>query len=191
MKVSSNFDDKIVHLQQEIKSLKATQILGGDNSKVYKYYVVAYSPTLYKKGSFYIRKRDYDDPEYVPVPMSAYTVTSLIYPVYDDPFALVGIEKIEVWRSGRLLSWGDYTYNSQTLGGQKSQYGDSLLVEYQKQQNSWSGDKSPRLGTTIRLTVSAPSSLSDNPGTTVQYEYRVWLRSTAADGYTYREDIGA
>lgn len=183
----SNLNDKIVHLQQEIKSLKTTQILGGDNSRVYRHYVVAYSPELWKYGASYVRKSDYDNPEWLPVPGAKYIVTTMLYPLNDDPFALVGIEKIEVWRSGKLLSWGDYSYSGGYIG-QVSQYGDILLIECEKQSNGFRTNVGPRLGTTVLLSMCAPSDLSDNPGQTIRYEYRVWLKSTSMDTYGYIED---
>lgn len=187
MKVSSDLDSKIISLQQEIKSLKTSQILGGDNSRVYKYYLQVTSPVLYKKSGYYIRKSDYDDPDFVPVPGAGYVVTGLVYPLIDDPFALVQLEKIEVWRGGKLLTWSSYNMVN-GLGGQRSQYGESLIVRYTKSGNGWGSGTTPRLGTTIRLEMDSPSNLSDNPGNTIQYEYRLWIRSTSLSGYGFESD---
>ena len=187
MKASSDLDSKIICLQQEIKNLKAAQILGGDNSRVYRYCVEGVSPLLYKKDGQWVRKSDYDDPDYYPVPMSNYSITSLVYPAMNDPFALVNIERIEVRRGDKLLTWSDYEYY-QGNSGQHSQYGDYLSISLSKIGHGWGDDTSPRLGTAIRLTIFPKGNLSDNPSSPIQYSYKVWVRSTSLEGYLFLPD---
>lgn len=187
MKASSDSDSKIVHLQQEIKNLKASQMLGGDNSRPYRYYIEGDSPWLYKKSGQWIRESDYNDPDYYPIPGDAYIVTSLVYPTMDDPFALVNIEKIEVWRNGHLLTWSDYEYYSGVMG-QRSQYGDYIQVSLAKIGHGWGSSASPKLGTAVRLAVFPSGSLSDNPGSPIQYNYKVWIKSTSLEGYSFIAD---
>ena len=187
MKNYSDLNQKVRHLQNEINELKHSQVLGGDNTRVYQYSLTGYSPILRKKGDVYIRQSDYDDPDFYPVPGGGYWVTSLVYPKIDDPFALVEVERIEIRRSGRLLSWSNYRYDNY-LFGQKSQFGDSFIMEYMKSGSGWGSWSAPRLGTTVRLEVCAPSNLSDNPGDTIQYTYNIWLRSTSVSDYGFLDD---
>ena len=191
MKPSFDLEKKIVQLQQEVKSLKASQILGGDNSRVYNHYIVGYSPKLYYRSDvdMWLVKSDYDDPEFIPIPGSAYTVTSALYPLKDDPFALVGIDKIEVWRSGHLLEWSAYQATGYVGYGQKSQYGDSLIVRYTKNPNGWGAIATPTLGTQVRFEM-CPEYITDSPASPMQYEYRIWFKTSTIGEYGWFEDYG-
>lgn len=189
MKVYSNLDDKIVELQEEVKKLKTSQILGGDNSRVYKYFITGTSNGLYKKNGIWITKELYDDPEFVPIPMSNYGIVSAIQPITDDPFALVAIEKMEVRRGGKLLTWSDYDYYQGNMG-QRSQYGDYLFVSISKSGSGWGSGSVPKLGASIQLGAFPISSLSDNPSSPIYYDYKIWLRSTSIDGYKFNPQIG-
>lgn len=189
MKVSSDVNKKIVGLQQEIKNLKTSQILGGDNSRAYRHYYTGKSAPFYYRDGMWLRYSDYIDPDYIPVPGGVYSMTSVLYPLDDDPFALVGIEKLEVWRGGNLLTWGAYQKIGTSSFGQKSQYGDSLLVMYEKISNGYSSATEPKLGTRVTFQVS-PAFMTSSQSSPFQYEYRIWLKTTSLSDYGWIEDTG-
>lgn len=189
MKVSSDIDKKIIRLQQEIKNLKTSQIIGGDNSRIYNHYIIGHSPQLYYKDGMWVRKRDYDDPEFFPVPGGYYTVTSTLYSLEDDPFALVGVDKLEVWRNGHLLEWSAYKRVAIGQFGQQSQYGDVLIVRYTKTSDGYGSVDTPTLGTQVRFEMSA-DFITDSPASPIQYEYRIWLKTTSISDYGWIEDWG-
>lgn len=183
MNGKSEITEKIEQLRMEINTLKSSQILGGDNSRVYDYYIEGQSPDMYKKNGSWVSKEIYDDPEYVPVPGSVFTFYSVVYPQSDDPFALISFKKMEIWRSGRLITLGNYTKGSDNFFGQMSSDGDRFLISHQKSGRGWLNSSPSSMGTRLIIEACPMGSLSET--TPFHYTYKIWFRSTNPSGYGF------
>lgn len=184
MSGSSNFEEKIVQLRDEVQKIKASQALGGDNSAIHRYYIEGQSDAFYKKNNAWVTKEIYDDPEWIPIPGSTVSMQSSFYSLVDDPFALIGIEKLEIWRNGQLLTFGNYEKGSDSMFGQMNGLGDRFLVFYSKDNSGWQDTFAPSLGTELVIEASPLGSL--NMSSPFQYTYKLWLKSTSPSGYGFK-----
>lgn len=179
----NSLEDKVSQLKNEVAQIKSSQILGGDNSRVYRHYVEwSFSPVYANSNGYYYFSTSYG---------ASSSDRCEIVNEDDDPFALVSIEKIELRRRGKIISgWSNYAqFSNMNLSGfgQISSTGDMLSASIS--QNTALYLKSPPLGTKIifTLNVGRVGTLTDNPSTPFTYELRVWLKSTSPSLYIARE----
>lgn len=174
----SNLENKVVRLQEELDRIKTPQRLGGDNYKVYQYYIEGSTPSVNwtsEGGGIYYFLRD---------EVYTYNVwTSGIIPVSDIPSALLDIEKLEVWRDNTLLTgWSNYQLLSGMLA-QKASSGEKLSIVVQQLRGDWHNEQPPS-GYRVILDINL-SSLPAGIPTPFVYTYKVWLRSSSPVNYQF------
>ena len=116
--VSSDILDRVTKLSQEIKSLKASQFLGGDNYVPYTIVggesadireVYGVTKIWFNSGAI-----KYDDA----TGLLFSNVPSVIYLDSDMPFAIASPVSLRVWVNGNeITSWTDVSYGRKKGGG--------------------------------------------------------------------------
>lgn len=189
MKPSNDLSTKIANLEEEVNSLKASQVLSGSNSVVYHKYIEVESVWVRYGGG---PSGTFNNQYWFSEDGSSGSSTSslIISAMDDDPFEILGIEKMEVWRNDKLLTgWSGYIeYNNRGFG-QRSSLGDLLHIETGRSvaiyQTGWLVDSMNRLGPFIKIQMQGgPSgSLTDNPATPFRYKFKLWVKSTNPSEY--------
>lgn len=184
-----NLENKVVKLQSEIEQLKTSQILGGDNAIISKGY-------LEKTISVPVNLQSDPRVYFFDTGSGTGGLEShvCLFPKNNDPFALLSIEKFELWRGGKkLTNWGDFTQpNTRYYLGQRSEYGDCINFtmgrndpEVWVQSDVW--EITQVLGYYVIIEIVPGWDLTDNPATPFYYTIKVWFRTTGdANEYLLR-----
>ena len=183
---SFSVEQKISDLEKEISSLKTSQILGGDNTRVYKKYVEGESAWARINFNPYL-----PDDVYYSEDGSSGESSELIYffAEEEDPFELVEIEKIEIWRNNFLLSgWSGVTSDIARGVGQRSSTGDLIRISVSQNYYTWQtgvlSSVKKRLGPMIIFDLRGGNK-NDYANVTFPFKYtiKLWLRSTSLSEY--------
>lgn len=180
----SDLEKKVISLEKDIEKIKTSQILGGNNTKVYRKYVEGRSTYVRFGGSqafsnWYWYSED---------GMSGGSQSSLYFANQEDnPFEIIEIEKVEIWRDAtKLLSGWSSLVNVNTRGiGQRSSDGDLIQIKIGRATYVWQTGTPVggviKQGPLIMVDMKGGPAgcLTDNPATPFRYVFKFWLRSTS------------
>lgn len=173
--------DEIVACQEEVKRLKSSQILGGNNTVVFHKLVEFETPNLvsytFMGNTYYGFEQS--NPQYSP---SSITGQALVMP--DDPYTLMCIEKIEVMRGSAVRM---FTLNPANLRMETT--ADERLQIWSEHQTTKSGGFVMHLN----LSIDPQTGPTDHPTLPVKYKFRVYYRVSTdkkLQMYTYEDLYG-
>lgn len=179
----ANLGYKVSSLEKQMAELKTSQILSGGNSEVYHRYIEVQAPTIVSQYDWYYTKWSGT----LSTGMSLFIASE-----NDNPFELLEVEKMEVWRNDKLITgWSSYIAPSNRGIGQKSSLGDIVRVEVRYSVSSWQTGTLVqgvnRLGPMIIIDVEGGPNgcFTDNPPTPFDYTFKLWIRTTNPSEYRF------
>lgn len=182
----SSIENKIARLEEEVSSLKSSQILGGENTRVYHRYIEGESVWV-RVG---MNEYQPDTVWFSEDGSSGSTQGGISFcALYDDPFELVEVEKVEIWRNGFLLSgWSGMQYYSTRGYGQRSSTGDLIRMSISRSHYTWQTgtltSATKRLGPLVIFNMSGGQRGDfSNVSYPFRYTFKLWLKTTSTSEY--------
>ena len=180
---ASDLEKKVVSLEKDLESIKTSQILGGANTKVYHKYVEGRSCYVRFGGQAWANRYWYSEDGIAGGSQFELAFANL----EGDPFELIEVEKVEIWRDNTklLTGWGNLTKISTRGTGQLSSTGDMMQMKILRSAYYWQtgtlvgGMSSQAPMIQITMLGGPGGCLTDNPPTPFRYVVKLWIRSTS------------